>query len=95
MFPIRRGNNSATCEGRKWPDGHDRAESGRRGNRTFQAGRFFRMGDLDGGGSTVMLLGDLPQNLEVKNRPSDPTGLRPIPVMPGIRRVKLEPVAGR
>jgi len=53
------------------------------------------MGDLDGGGSTVMLLGDLPQNLEVKNRPSDPTGLRPIPVMPGIRRVKLEPVAGR
>jgi hypothetical protein len=42
--------------------------------------------NLDGGGSTVMLLGEQPDSLAVKNRPCDPKGPRPVPVMLGIRQ---------
>jgi len=42
--------------------------------------------NLDGGGSTVMLLGAGPDQLQIMNRPSDKSGPRPIPAMLGIRR---------
>ncbi len=42
--------------------------------------------NLDGGGSTIMLLEDDEGHLRLQNRPSDRTGPRPIPVMLGIRR---------
>ncbi len=42
--------------------------------------------NLDGGGSTIMLLGAMPDQLQVMNRPSDKSGLRPIPAILGIRR---------
>jgi len=42
--------------------------------------------NLDGGGSSVMLLEDESGRLQVKNRPSDPTGPRPVPVLLGVRR---------
>ncbi len=42
--------------------------------------------NLDGGGSSIMLLEDNEGHLRLQNRPSDRTGPRPIPVMLGIRR---------
>jgi hypothetical protein len=42
--------------------------------------------NLDGGGSSIMLLEDDEGHLRLQNRPSDRTGPRPIPVMLGIRR---------
>lgn len=42
--------------------------------------------NLDGGGSTIMLLGEDPDQLQIMNRPSDKNGPRPVPVMLGIRR---------
>jgi hypothetical protein len=42
--------------------------------------------NLDGGGSSIMLLQDDEGHLRLQNRPSDRTGPRPIPVMLGIRR---------
>jgi hypothetical protein len=44
--------------------------------------------NLDGGGSSVMLLEDATGRLEIKNRPSDAMGSRPVPVMLGVRRRK-------
>lgn len=42
--------------------------------------------NLDGGGSSIMLLEDDEGHLRLQNRPSDRSGPRPIPVMLGIRR---------
>ncbi len=42
--------------------------------------------NLDGGGSSVMLLRDQDGSLSAANRPSDPTGQRPVPVVLCIRR---------
>ena len=49
--------------------------------------------NLDGGGSSVMLLGDGPGELTVMNRPSGAFGPRPVPVMLGVRQqaAVLEP----
>jgi hypothetical protein len=44
--------------------------------------------NLDGGGSSVMLLEDATGNLEIKNRPSDAMGPRQVPAMLGVRRRK-------
>lgn len=44
--------------------------------------------NLDGGGSSVMLLEDASGDLQIKNRPSDSQGPRPVPVMLGVRRRK-------
>ena len=44
--------------------------------------------NLDGGGSSVMLLEDATGDLQIKNRPSDSQGPRPVPVMLGVRRRK-------
>jgi hypothetical protein len=40
--------------------------------------------NLDGGGSSVMVGLDAEGALQVLNRPSDPTGARPVPVMLGV-----------
>jgi len=45
--------------------------------------------NLDGGGSSVMLLEDADGELQIKNRPSDATGPRPVPVLLGVKRRKL------
>ncbi|MFN7805851.1 MAG: exo-alpha-sialidase [Planctomycetaceae bacterium] len=42
--------------------------------------------NLDGGGSSILLLGRPDERLEILNRPSDPVGPRPVPVMLGVRR---------
>ena len=42
--------------------------------------------NLDGGGSTVMILRDASGELAIVNRPSDSSGPRPIPVLLGVRR---------
>ena len=42
--------------------------------------------NLDGGGSSIMLMAEAPNSFKVLNRPSDPGGPRPIPVMLGVRR---------
>ncbi len=42
--------------------------------------------NLDGGGSSVMLLEDADGELQIKNRPSDAAGPRPVPVLLGVRR---------
>ena len=42
--------------------------------------------NLDGGGSSILLLGRPNERLEIVNRPSDSFGPRPVPVMLGIRR---------
>jgi exopolysaccharide biosynthesis protein len=42
--------------------------------------------NLDGGGSSIMLLADERGKLRTKNRPSGKLGARPIPVMLGLRR---------
>ena len=42
--------------------------------------------NLDGGGSTIMLLGAGPDQLQIMNRPCDKSGPRPVPVILGIRR---------
>ena len=42
--------------------------------------------NLDGGGSSILLLGRPDERLEILNRPSDTLGPRPVPVMLGIRR---------
>lgn len=42
--------------------------------------------NLDGGGSSVMLLEDAGGELQIKNRPSDAAGPRPVPVLLGVRR---------
>jgi len=42
--------------------------------------------NLDGGGSSVMLAATESDGFQVLNRPSDPRGPRPIPVMLGVRR---------
>jgi hypothetical protein len=42
--------------------------------------------NLDGGGSTIMLLGEAPEQLRIMNRPCDKNGPRPVPVVLGIRR---------
>ena len=40
--------------------------------------------NLDGGGSSVMLVADSEGKLQIVNRPSGPTGPRPVPVMIGV-----------
>lgn len=47
--------------------------------------------NLDGGGSSSMLLEDASGELQIKNRPSDAAGPRPVPVLLGVRR---KPLAG-
>jgi exopolysaccharide biosynthesis protein len=42
--------------------------------------------NLDGGGSSILLLGQPEERLEIVNRPSDTLGPRPLPVMLGVRR---------
>ena len=42
--------------------------------------------NLDGGGSSILLLGRPDERLEILNRPSDTLGPRPVPVMLGVRR---------
>jgi sialidase-1 len=42
--------------------------------------------NLDGGGSSILLLGQPEERLEILNRPSDSLGPRPVPVMLGVRR---------
>ncbi len=42
--------------------------------------------NLDGGGSSILLYGEQPGKLQPVNRPSDPVGPRPVPVMLGIRK---------
>ena len=42
--------------------------------------------NLDGGGSSILLLGRPDERLEILNRPSDTLGPRPLPVMLGVRR---------
>lgn len=42
--------------------------------------------NLDGGGSSILLLGEPGGHLEILNRPSDFLGPRPVPVMLGVRR---------
>lgn len=50
--------------------------------------------NLDGGGSSVMLLQNATGGLQVKNRPSDPLGPRPVPVLLGVRhRGQAQPSA--
>lgn len=46
--------------------------------------------NLDGGGSSIMLLEDDEGHLRPQNRPSDRTGPRAIPVMLGIRRQEAQ-----
>jgi exopolysaccharide biosynthesis protein len=46
--------------------------------------------NLDGGGSSILLLEDEEGHLRLQNRPSDRLGPRPVPVMLGIRR-RLDP----
>ena len=41
--------------------------------------------NLDGGGSSILLLADAAGTLQVKNRPSDALGPRPVPVLLGVR----------
>ena len=41
--------------------------------------------NLDGGGSSIMLLEDKHDSLQTMNRPSGLLGARPIPVMLGVR----------
>ena len=45
--------------------------------------------NLDGGGSTILMLGDRAGEPQAVNRPSDPTGPRPVPVMLGVRQREL------
>jgi exopolysaccharide biosynthesis protein len=42
--------------------------------------------NLDGGGSTAMVLRDATGTLRIVNRPSDPAGARPVPVFLGVRQ---------
>ena len=42
--------------------------------------------NLDGGGSSILLLGRPDERLEILNHPSDSLGPRPVPVMLGVRR---------
>jgi hypothetical protein len=42
--------------------------------------------NLDGGGSTIMLLGAVSDQLQIMNRPCDRSGPRPVPAILGIRR---------
>jgi exopolysaccharide biosynthesis protein len=42
--------------------------------------------NLDGGGSSIMMLEDDEGQIRIQNRPSDRTGPRPVPVMLGVRR---------
>ena len=46
--------------------------------------------NLDGGGSSIMMLEDDEGQLRIQNRPSDGLGPRPVPVMLGVRR-RIEP----
>jgi exopolysaccharide biosynthesis protein len=51
--------------------------------------------NLDGGGSSIMLLEDKDQELRTMNRPSGILGPRPVPVMLGVRRSSIQKVRER